>query len=232
MARKPEAPTFSSETLDFLEELAANNNRDWFAQHKERYEAHVREPALAFIRAMAPRIEALAPNLVADDRKVGGSLMRIHKDTRFAKDKTPYKTNVGIQFRHRSAKDVHAPGLYVHVGLDGHFVGVGTWQPDAPSLAAIRKAIDERGDRFRAIIGEKRFAKTFERMGDAVKRPPKGYAADHPLIDELKRKSHIASVNLTTEQLLGPKLVEIVSGHLETARDYMRFICEALGETL
>ncbi|MCA9520487.1 MAG: TIGR02453 family protein, partial [Myxococcales bacterium] len=124
MSATNDGPYFGDETLDFLEELSLNNNRDWFTAHKPRYESFVRDPALAFVRAMAPRLERLAPSLIADDRKMGGSLMRIYRDTRFSKDKTPYKTNIGIHFRHKSAKDVHAPGLYVHVGLDGHFVGV------------------------------------------------------------------------------------------------------------
>jgi uncharacterized protein (TIGR02453 family) len=105
-------------TFKFLDELAANNNRTWFEANKPRYESLVREPALEFISAMGPALEKFAPHSRADPRKVGGSLMRVFRDTRFSRDKTPYKTNIGIQFRHELGKDVHAPGFYVHLAAD------------------------------------------------------------------------------------------------------------------
>ena len=101
---------FTKSTFSFLDELAASNNRAWFEENKSRYESLVREPALAFIEAMEPALRKFAPNLRAEPRKVGGSLMRVFRDTRFSRDKTPYKTNIGIQFRHSLGKDVHAPG--------------------------------------------------------------------------------------------------------------------------
>ena len=108
---------FSRATLKFLDELAANNNKAWFDENKPRYESLVREPALDFIEAMGPTLKTLAPHFRADLRKGGGSLMRVFRDTRFSHDKTPYKTNIGIQFRHELGKDVHAPGFYVHLSL-------------------------------------------------------------------------------------------------------------------
>ncbi|PIP02194.1 MAG: TIGR02453 family protein, partial [Zetaproteobacteria bacterium CG23_combo_of_CG06-09_8_20_14_all_54_7] len=104
------ATHFTPATMAYLETLAANNNRDWFQEHKHRYEQDVREPALAFIEAVGARLPAIAPHFTADARKMGGSLMRVYRDSRFSKDKTPYKTNIGIQFRHEAGKDVHAPG--------------------------------------------------------------------------------------------------------------------------
>src|SRR5580704_5912897 len=91
--------------FEFLEQLAANNNRPWFAQNKTRYEELVLEPALAFIRAFRPRLKKISPLFVASDRRMGGSLMRIYRDTRFVRDGKPYKTNVGIQFRHEQGRD-------------------------------------------------------------------------------------------------------------------------------
>ena len=105
---------FDPSLFEFLEELADNNHRSWFQNNKERYETVVLEPSLAFIREFASRLKTISPYFVASDRRVGGSLMRVYRDTRFGKDKTPYKTNVGIQFRHEFGKDVHAPGFYVH----------------------------------------------------------------------------------------------------------------------
>ena len=152
----PMAATFTVRTFEFLNELSVHNERPWFEANKHRYEADVREPARAFIRQMAPRVAGISPNLVADDRKVGGSLMRVHRDTRFAKDKTPYKTNVGIQFRMGHDKDVHAPGLYVHVAPDELFLGAGMWRPPREALDAIRKHIDAEQDAWRAVAEDPR----------------------------------------------------------------------------
>ncbi|MGM8892045.1 TIGR02453 family protein, partial [Psychrobacter sp. 1Y1] len=101
---------FTPECFDFLNELSVNNDREWFKANQARYEDNVRTPALTFIEMMQPHILALSPRLTAVPKKVGGSMMRPQRDSRFSKDKTPYKTNVGIQFRHFQAKDVHAPG--------------------------------------------------------------------------------------------------------------------------
>jgi len=134
---------FSKKTFEFLAQLEKNNNRDWFNDHKSQYEEYVREPALDFIRQMQAPIAELSSHFVASDKKVGGSLMRIHKDARFSKDKTPYKINVGIQFRHFMGKDVHAPGFYFHLANDECFIGAGIWRPESKALNAIRTCIDE-----------------------------------------------------------------------------------------
>ena len=136
---------FQPTIFQFLEELADNNNRPWFQENKRRYEREVLEPCLAFIRAFGPRLKKISRFFVASDRRIGGSLMRVYRDTRFAKDKTPYKTNVGIQFRHEFGRDVHAPGFYVHIAPDECFLAVGVWRPDRRVAGP-----DPAGDRGRA----------------------------------------------------------------------------------
>ena len=111
----PKFTGFPPGTLRFLRELERNNDREWFAVNKPRYEALVREPALDFIATMGPKLLSISDHFVALPKKTGGSLMRVYRDTRFGKDKTPYKTNIGIQFRHEVAKDIHAPGYYLHI---------------------------------------------------------------------------------------------------------------------
>ena len=113
--REEYARMFSKKTIAFLKELSKHNNRDWFNENKQRYEDEVRTPALEFIESMAPALRRISPYFDASAKKVGGSLMRVYRDTRFGEDKTPYKTNIGIHFRHVRAKDVHAPGFYVHI---------------------------------------------------------------------------------------------------------------------
>ena len=127
---------FDRNTFRFLAELGANNERDWFEANRHRYERHVLEPALAFIERMAPNIERLSRHLLAVPKRTGGSLMRVYRDTRFGHDKRPYKTNIGIQFRHERGRDVHAPGLYVHIEPGGCFLGAVGEQLAAPGLAS------------------------------------------------------------------------------------------------
>ncbi len=219
---------FGPQALKFLKDLEKNNDREWFKANQDRYEAHVREPARAFIRAMEPKIEAISEQLVADDRKVGGSLMRVHRDTRFSKDKTPYKTNIGIQFRHEQGKDVHAPGAYVHLGLDGCFLGFGVWHPDSASLKAIREKIVAEPKRWQKIIGAKKLTKHWRQGGESLKRAPKGFDPDHPLIDQLNLKDHILVCDLSSKEATGPDLVKLATERFEVAKDHMRFLCEAI----
>ena len=138
---------FQPTLFEFLEQLADNNNRPWFQENKERYIQEVREPAIAFIRAFQPRLASISQYFVASDRTVGGSLMRVYRDTRFAKGE-PYKTNVGIQFRHEQGRDIHAPGFYVHIAPGECFLCAGLWRPEPPALASIRQAIVEWPDRW------------------------------------------------------------------------------------
>jgi uncharacterized protein (TIGR02453 family) len=220
---------FSRGLLRFLRELESHNNRAWFTRNREHYEAEVREPALAFVRAMASRVEKLSPHLVASDRKNGGSLMRIHRDVRFSRDKKPYKTNLGIQFRHESGKDVHAPGLYFHIDPRSVFLGVGMWRPDADALAAVRKGIDEDPKGWKRASRGKRFRDYWGLSGESLKRAPLGYPVDHPWIEDLKRKDHIAICPLTTRDVTRPDLVEFVATRFRRGKPYLAWLAEAVG---
>jgi uncharacterized protein (TIGR02453 family) len=114
---------FPKELYQFLSDLARNNNREWFEANKERYVQYAKEPALAFIAEMKGRLEEISQSYVADTRPNGGSMFRIYRDTRFSKDKTPYKVNIGCQFRHSAGRDAHAPGFYIHLQPDENFAG-------------------------------------------------------------------------------------------------------------
>lgn len=219
---------FTRKTFDFLGELAANNNRAWFEANKPRYEALVREPALEFIAAMAPLLEKIAPNFRADPRKSGGSLMRVFRDTRFARDKTPYKTNIGIQFRHSLGKDVHAPGFYLHIANDECFFGAGCWHPAPDALGRIRDHIAAKPERWFSVRDEKKFAARWALAGDSLSRPPRGYAAQHPAIDDLKRKDFIGLAPLSAPEVTATGLVKQAGAQFATAAPFMKFLCEAL----
>ncbi|HTY98834.1 MAG TPA: TIGR02453 family protein, partial [Rhodocyclaceae bacterium] len=166
---------FSPATFDFLADLAAHNERAWFEANRERYEELVREPALDFVAAMEPQLAKFAPNFRAEARKMGGSLMRVFRDTRFSRDKTPYNTNIGIQFRHGLGKDVHAPGFYVHIAVEECFFGVGCWHPAPDALGRIRDCIAAKPEKWFKARDERRFAAHWQLSGDSLSRPPRGY---------------------------------------------------------
>ena len=220
---------FGPETLAFLEALRFNNEREWFRANQARYEADVRGPALAFIEAMAPCLARISPELRAEPKKVGGSLMRLHRDLRFAKDALPYKTNLGIQFRHAVGRDVHAPGLYLHVEPGSVFLAGGTWRPETEPLRQIRKAIVDRPDAWRAALAEPAVVAGWALSGDSLKRPPRGFDPGHPLIEDLKRKDFIAVLELDDQAIEGPDLPDRAARAWEQLTPLMRFLCGAIG---
>ena len=178
--------------FDFLRDLRENNDREWFQANKGRYLAEVRDPMLDFIGAFAAPLAEISPHFVADPRPNGGSLFRIYRDTRFSRDKTPYKTNAGAHFRHAAGKDAHAPGFYLHLEPGMCFAGCGVWRPDGPTVTKIREAIDVEQHAWTRVTTARDFTETFELEGDSLKRPPRGYEADHPLVEDLKRKDFVA----------------------------------------
>lgn len=227
MAAK-EFPGFDIGLLRFLHDLAQNNNRDWFAKNKARYEQSVREPALAFIESMERPLKKVSPHFRAIAKKSGGSLMRVYRDTRFSSDKTPYKTNVGIHFRHEVGKDVHAPGYYFHIEPESVFVGAGIWHPDSSALSSIREAIDTYPARWKRARDAKAFRENFRLEGESLKRPPRGYDADHQYIGDLKRKDFIGVKELDVDALFDASIVSEVASSFKASKPFVRFLCEAI----
>ena len=220
---------FTPRLFAFFRDLAKNNNREWFKENQDVYEKYVREPALDFINDFADPLARISSHFVVDSRKVGGSLFRIQRDTRFAKDKTPYKPNTGMQFRHRAGKDVHAPGFYIHLQPGECFVGAGLWHPETAAAYAIREKIDEDMVAWTRATRSKRFTERLALGGDSLSRPPRGFDADHPLIDDLKRKDFIASTPLTQETVTSDRLMDDFTDVCRRAAPLMKFLCEAVG---
>ena len=219
---------FTPQTMTFLRKLAQHNERDWFERNKQVYEETVRTPALQFITDMADDLALLSPHFLAQAKKVGGSLMRVHRDVRFGRDKRPYKTNIGIQFRHERGKDVHAPGFYVHIEPGECFVGVGIWRPDALALGKVRDVIAEQGEKWRAAVNTRQFKKHFSLAGESLSRPPRGYPKDHPLLDDLRRKDFIALSYLADADVTSPRFKKQVLDRFKAADDFMQFLCSAV----
>lgn len=220
---------FTPKLFHFLEDLVENNDREWFKANQGDYEKHVREPALDFINDFSGPLAKISPHFSADSRKVGGSLFRIQRDTRFAKDRTPYKPNTGMQFRHVMAKDVHSPGYYINLQPRECYVGVGLWRPETKVAYAIREAIADDPAGWKKASRGKRFSEVLTVGGDSLTRPPKGYDADHPLIEDLKRKDFIASTKITQKMVTSDHFMEDLTDIFKRATPFMKFLCGAVG---
>jgi uncharacterized protein (TIGR02453 family) len=218
---------FSQNSFQFLAQLEQHNDREWFKANQDEYEHKVRSPALGFIQAIGPSIIAISPRMTAVPKKVGGSLMRPQRDSRFSKDKAPYKTNLGIQFRHFQAKDVHAPGFYLHIANDECFIGAGIWHPEAKALNAIRHCIDENPNAYKKAI-EKLQQAGFALSGSSLIRPPRGFDKEHPLIEELKRKDFIAIKAISKQQVCDKDFVSICAKEFQQAASLIAYLCFAL----
>jgi len=213
----------------FLQALSENNNRDWFNEHKDSYRADVVDPVLDFIEAMRPRLRKISPHYLVDSRPHGGSMFRIYRDTRFAKDKRPYKENVGCQFRHEAGKDAHAPGFYVHIANDGIFFGGGVWLPPYEVLGKIRDAIVDKPEEWKKITRNRTFIKHFGGVhGDGLKRPPRGYDPGNPYIEDLKRKTFFAMQRCDEDLAASPEFINEVTRAFRAASPLMAFLTGAI----
>lgn len=222
-------PGFKPQTLAFLTALSKNNNREWFNANKSRYEEDVLDVALRFIQSLQEPMADIAPCFVVQPTRVGGSLMRIYRDTRFSNVKTPYKTNIGIQFRHEQAKDVHSPGYYVHIDPQQVFLGVGMWRPAAEPLRAIRERIAAHPAAWKRTLAAAQFKRQFDLGGEVLTRPPRGFDKEHECIADIKRKSFIAVKDMQVADCLAPSFQRKIEATFRAGTPYMQFLCKAVG---
>ena len=220
---------FTRKTLAFLRDLEANNDRDWFKANKSRYEADASEPMREFIRAMQPRLKKISPHIVADDKKVGGAMMRIHRDTRFSKDKRPYNTFLAARFGHEVGKEAGSLGFYVKLTAQGCTLGAGIWHPDTPLLVRIREAIAAKPQVWKAARDAKAFRDVFGALqGESLKRPPRGFDPEHPHVEDLKRKDFVAFCEWKATAATKPKFADDVARAYRSSRKLMAFLCGTL----
>lgn len=223
---------FTPALFKFLRELEQNNEKRWWEENKDRYIDTIREPALDFIEDFGKKLETISPHFVADTRTNGGSLMRPYRDVRFSKDKTPYKTNVGIQFRHEQGKDVHAPGFYVHLAPGENFIGIGLWNPETAVARAIRQKINDDPLQWKKAAHSKRFTGTWSlttNESDRLKRVPKELDANHPYPDDLRLKSFTAGSKMTQKLVTSDSFSDELMRMFKAGAPYTRFLCEAIG---
>lgn len=220
---------FKPSFFKFFEELSQHNNRAWFAENKSRYEDQVCTPLLAFIEAMAPRLNGVSRHYRAIAKKSGGSMFRIYRDLRFSKDGRPYKEHGACQFRHALGKDAHAPGFYVHLEPGQVFFGGGIWTPPGPKLLKIRETIADSPVAWGKIIKDKQLQARFGGIrGDGLKTAPRGFDPEHQHIQDLRRRSFFLMQQGDQKMAGSEKFLDEVEAALLATRPLMRFISHAL----
>jgi uncharacterized protein (TIGR02453 family) len=227
---------FRPEAIQFLADLAENNDRAWFQPRKAEYERLLKEPLEALIAALAERFAQRGIPLRADPAK---SPFRIYRDVRFSKDKSPYKTNLGASFpwvgddadpagrSHRS--EVHSSGGYFHLQPGEIYVGGGIWRPEKGWLQAFRQQVAADPVGLRELADEPRFRSTFGSLGGdghVLQRVPTGYAPDHPAADLLKLKDVVFGRRLSDADATSPKLPDLIADTYETAMPVMRYLAD------
>ena len=219
------SPHFTPALFRFLEDLKRHNHRAWFQANRERYEEQVRQPFLRFIADLAPLLHKTSRYYEADPRPAGGSMFRIHRDTRFAKDKTPYKTHVAAHFRHRASRDgVQVPGFYLRLGPDRSMAAAGLWRPEPEALKKVRDAIVKQPRGWRLLE-----ARGLVVEGQALKRPPKGYDPEHPLVEDLKRKDFVTAVSFTPAEVCSPGFLRRYAKACRDMAPLVAFLTRGLG---
>jgi uncharacterized protein (TIGR02453 family) len=213
----------------FFRELKSHNERAWFEANKPRFRESVQAPMTALITGMAPHLRRVSKHFTADPRPNGGSMFRIYRDVRFSNDKRPYKEHAACHFRHALGKDVHAPGFYMHFAPGEVFFGGGLWMPEAHALTKVREALAANPPAWGKATHDKDFIARFGGVrGESLMRPPRGFDAQHPLIEDIKRKSFYAMQQAPQSLAQSPKLVEEVASAFRAIAPVMRFLCKAV----
>lgn len=199
-----------AQTLEFLKELVDNNNRDWFQANKERYDT-ARENLIALTTSLISKVNQIDPGVSADlDPKK--SVMRIYRDIRFSKNKTPYKNNFGVSLPSHGVK-LGGVEYYLQIQPGKSFIAGGYWMPEAEHLKAIRQEIDYNAAELKEIIDEPGFVKLFGefRKQEQLKTVPRDYSADNENIELLKLKSFIVFHQLTDKEIQSPKAADEIA---------------------
>lgn len=204
-----------------MSDLKKHNDRDWFLANQARYEKEVRQPFLALITDLAPGLARLGSGFIADPHPTRGSMLRIYRDIRFSKDKSPYKTHVSAHFMHGQGKD-SGIGLYLQLGPMENFAGGGVYRPEPALLKTIRDNIANNSAAWkRAVKGQ-------ELGGESLTRPPKGYDAAHPLIGDIKRKDYYSGSEFTVKEVTSDKFLFAVLEKFRATTPLAEFLSGAV----
>lgn len=222
---------FTPAALQFLEDLAKNNTREWFAEHKPDYEHLLKNPSLGLVDVMNERFEDLGLAFVSTPK---ASLFRIHRDTRFSKDKSPYKTNCGISFpyhaRRQDTTAVNSPGLYLHIAPQELFVAGGLYMPMPEQLKAIRERIADEWQILESILRQPMFMAEFPSglHGEMLKNIPRGYEKDHPGEQYLRLKQYLVECPLRPEAIFTEQIIDIIEAKSIAIAPLLQYLTEAI----
>ncbi len=217
---------FPKEGIDFLKRLKKNNNRRWFAKHKSDYEHFVKFPMQTLIAALKITMAKIAPEIDVNPNR---SIFRIYRDTRFSKNKTPYKTNVAAVF-HLKGHWQDSAGYYVHIEPGNIYVGGGIYMPEKDQLMKIRNAIAEHSKEFLSIIENVKFVKRFGAIqGEKLQRIPIGFPRDHFMGEWLRYKQVYAGVEWEEKECYSPKFIVNIVAVYKELLPLIRFLNKALG---
>jgi uncharacterized protein (TIGR02453 family) len=220
----PAANPIGPELFRFLRELERHNDRVWFAANKQRYLERVRDPLLQFIADLAPRLAKLSKHVVVDPSPVGGSLFRIYRDTRFSKDKRPYKTHAAMAFRGGDGNHP-APAFYLHLGPGEVFAGAGIWHPEPDTLKTLRDAIAKSPAQWKRVTR----ACPLDEDDEKLSRSPRGYDPEHPLIEDLKHKSFTTGRQFSEREACAPDFAATFAKTCKQTSPLMAFLSQAVG---
>ena len=215
---------FTLAFFDFFRDLKRHNDRDWFAANKPRYVSDVEAPLLQFIGDCAPFLRALSPAFVADRRRVGGSMFRIHRDTRFSPDKSPFKTYTAARFAHEARRKVAGvPAFFLHLGPDHSFGGGGVYHIDLAQLTKIRTRMINAPDEWSAVRTQ------VDVQGEQLKRAPAGFSATHPHIEDLRRQNLYTLTEFTESDVAADGFIDRFAESCRRAAPLIEFQTRALG---
>jgi uncharacterized protein (TIGR02453 family) len=220
---------FTRDGLRFLKELRVHNEKPWFEANKSRYEEGLREPGLRLVTDLAPVLKKFSKHMVADARPNGGSLSRIYRDTRFAKDKSPYKTALFLHFGHDGGGEDAMPGFYLHIEPGASSIGGGIWHPATPALEKIRQAIVAAPAEWTRAKQGKHVGPGCAMGGEMLKKVPRGYDPEHPLAEDLRRKDFGLHQPLSDAALVGADLIRDIEKGFAAAAPLIGFLAEAVG---
>lgn len=227
-ARRPleaaRAAAFTPRTLAFLRALERNNRREWFHARKDRYEADVRAPMVALVERLAADFGDFAPDLTANPRT---SMYRPYRDTRFAANKAPLKTNVAAVFPHRLLPKHEGAGFYVEIAPRHVWFGGGMYMPSGPVLYQVREHIAAEHERLSRIVGSAAFRRTFGELGgEQLQRVPRGFPPGHPAGAFLKYKQFLAGCERPAEFATSPGFYRALVAAFRTLAPLVAFLNE------
>jgi uncharacterized protein (TIGR02453 family) len=217
---------FPKEGLQFLRSLKRNNNREWFNRRKTDYETYVKRPMEELITALAADFSRFAPEMIATPK---ASAYRIYRDTRFSKDKSPYKTHVAAVFPRAGLTKHEGAGFYLHLAPTELLIGGGLYMPMPEDLNVVRNYIAENHQAFSRIVNGQRFKNLFGKLGgEQLSRVPRGFASDHPAAEYLRHRQFLAGRTFEPVVALEPRFYEIVVETFHGMLPFVRFLNEPI----